>query len=136
MMRRRSHVQKSPRTTTADAAPSADQCEQCALWEVRHQVAVRVGAYLAIHVRNLGLRKAVLEHITGSWTACVRNGGAARGFRAFFMAYCADVERDVDVSACKAGQHSAEYRRVWTNHALILRGELDEITPRFQLSKT
>ena len=60
----------------------------------------------------------------------------SRGFRPFFTAYCADVERDVDVNACKAGQHSAEYRRVWTNHALVLRGELDEVTRRFELSRT
>jgi len=134
MRRRRSPVEKPSRSVSSDALQAADECEQCALWEVRHQVAIRATYYLSLYISELSLRKAVLEHITGAWAQRVRNGCAPGEFQAFFDAYRADVECGVNLALCKAGYLTSEYRRVWTNHALVLRGELDRITPRVEVT--
>jgi hypothetical protein len=100
----------------------AEECGQCEVSKLQRMVALRTSYYLTLHIRELALREAVLDHVTAAWALCVRYGGAAGRFEEFFLAYCVDVERDVDLTL-RATDHAAEYRRAWVNHALTLRAE-------------
>ena len=110
------------------------RCDRCVLWELRQLVVARTTYYLTLHTRDLALRETVQDHIAAAWAQCVGNGGGTQGFEPFFAAYCANVELGVDRTACEAGHRSAEYRRIWTNHALVLRGEAGRVRPRFDFS--
>src|SRR5262245_60430902 len=90
-------------------AGSRNYCDDCILWELRLQVAVRATYYLALHIREVDLRIAVLEDLTAAWAVDVFDGAGPEGFQRFFAGYCADVERDVDPSKRNTPEHPAEY---------------------------
>ena len=99
-----------------------ENCQRCALWELRLLVAVRAAGYVSQHVRPFSLREVVLEHMAAAWAAHVSTHPEPGPFMRFFTAYCADIEREV-----ARGDNTAARHRVWTNHALALRGETDRI---------
>jgi hypothetical protein len=103
-----------------------EPCPECALWELRYLVAIRAGYYLTLHIRETALREAVLDHLCAAWILRFRDG-APNTFRQFFAEYCRDVETDMHPLH---RNHPAELRRVWTNHARILRDDLNRIGAR------
>jgi hypothetical protein len=121
------HLAAAPPST--DGTPT-DGCDQCIRWELRYLVAVRASYYVSLHIKQPELRETVLNHIAAAWAHCIRRGSHTKGFHAFFTAYRADVERDVDPHLRNTPAHPTEYRRIWTNHAHALRGQLTQIQPR------
>jgi hypothetical protein len=124
------------KTTTRAGAmppPKADaDCAGCAALELRFQVALRVGYYLALHIESVQLREPVIEHITAAYVKRFGSSGGVPGkFDEFFDAYCEDVECDADPAMIRAGEQTVEYRRVWTNHAAVLAGRRALVRPRF-----
>ena len=99
---------------------SAEDCDRCLVWELRYLVAVRVAYYLTIHIRDPRLRETVIAHVATAWVLCVSNSSHRAGFERFFADYCTDVERNLDPTLQNTARHAAEFRRVWTNHALTL----------------
>jgi hypothetical protein len=96
-------------------------------WRVRYHVAMRAACYLTIRIRQPHLRARVVEHMAVCWWRCCANGGYPDGLSGLFREYCADVERDVDVGT---SDRDWELHRVWTNHAAVLGGDLDEVHDR------
>jgi hypothetical protein len=89
--------------------------------------------YLALHIESVQLREPVIEHITAVYVKRFGSSGGAPGmFEKFFDAYCEDVECDVDPAMIRAGEQTAEYRRVWTNHAAVLAGRRALVRPRLR----
>ena len=68
-------------------------CAGCVALEAQLTVALHVGCDLTLLIPAVGLRGAVVEHMTGAWSLCVERGGERGGFQKFFAAYCADVNR-------------------------------------------
>lgn len=110
-------------------ASAANACDRCLIWELRHQVAVRAAPYVAQNIEPLDLREAVLDHMTAAW-ALRASARGSKNFDEFFFAYCRDVECDVDPARRRTREHTYEYRRVWSNHARALLGQLTEIEAR------
>jgi hypothetical protein len=102
-------------------------CADCALWELRHEVTLRVACYLNIQIRDLALLATVIDDVVGRWAVTDREHRLGAGFDAFFKNYCHDVERDADPEVCRAGGQPWEFRRVWHNHAVVLAGEPDRV---------
>ena len=95
------------------------------IWELRHHVALRAVYYLSLRLDDIDLRAAALDHVAAMWALSV-NAGLV-DFDKFFVGYCNDVERDTVPEMMATSDSSWELHRVWTNHALVLRGEQDTI---------
>ncbi len=96
-------------------------------WQVRYDVAMRAACYLTIRIDQPHLRMRVVEHVAVCWWRCCLYGGHPEGLDGLFDEYCRDVEHDLDR---QAREMTWEAHRVWTNHAVMLGGELDEVCPR------
>lgn len=70
---------------------------------------------------------AAIEHIAVNWCRVKEGGNHPEDFDGFWRDYQRSVEMDVDPLADNPDR---ELLRVWTNHAAILRGELDMVFPR------
>jgi hypothetical protein len=93
-------------------------------WWVRYHVALRAACYLTIRIRQPHLRVRVVEHIAVCWWRSCLAGGHPGGFDGVFRDYCADVEHDRDPQARDVDW---DLHRVWTNHAVLIGGERDEV---------
>jgi hypothetical protein len=82
-----------------------------------------------IRIDQPHLRMRVVEHVAVNWWRCCLNGGHPGGLDGLFDDYCRDVERDVDR---QARDMTWELHRVWTNHAVLLGDEPDEVCWRPQ----
>jgi hypothetical protein len=96
-------------------------------WRLRYHAALRAACYLTIRIDQPHLRMRVVEHLAVCWWRSCANGGHPNGLDGLFRDYCRDVERDVDP---KPRDTTWELHRVWTNHAVLLGGELDEVCSR------
>jgi hypothetical protein len=104
-------------------------CFSCELWELKFLIALRAGGAISHHIGQPELRANVVEHITVNWCRCVESGEPPE-FDDFLDGYCASVELDVDPRATGTKRRDWEHHRVWTNHAALLRGELDMVHSR------
>lgn len=93
-------------------------------WRLRYYAALRSTCYLTIRIDQPHLRMRVVEHVAVCWWRCCCLADHLIGLDGLFQDYCRDVERDVDR---KARDTSWELHRVWTNHAVMLGGQRDEV---------
>jgi hypothetical protein len=108
--------------------PSPDELIPDTLWwELRYHAAMRAACYVTIRIDAHHLRARVVEHVAVCWWRCCLHGGHPDGLDGFFRDYCRDVEHDVDRQAKDV---SWELHRVWTNHAVMLGSDPDEVCRR------
>jgi hypothetical protein len=80
---------------------------------------VQASYYLTLHIVSLRLREHVLDDLAVGYAAALASKEAAK-FAEYFEAYTERVERSLDLEKLRMGEHMAEFRRVWSNHATRL----------------
>jgi hypothetical protein len=75
--------------------------------------------YLTLHIVSPRLREHVLDDVAAGYAVALASNEVA-GPAEYFEAYTERVERALDQEKLRRGEHMAEFRRVWSNHATRL----------------
>nr|BFE65905.1 hypothetical protein GCM10020063_104310 [Dactylosporangium thailandense] len=95
------------------------RCPHCAAMEVRLLVVIHCMYYLTLHVPSSRFRGHIIDDLTSGYSAILKDNEELK-FADFFDAYRTRVESELNPARIRAGERTSEYRRVWTDHAILL----------------